>query len=154
MKIRYIFITVILIIGSLTISCSKKKLNKKLDGKWKMVDVTVPINDSISENDSTAQINQIYWTFMNNEIVITLDNGTKEDTVDIGSYILKIKLEVKEFSTKGFGSQAYGALTGEMEYRERFYNDKWKIDILKDDILAIYSDRENNMQYFEFIKAE
>jgi hypothetical protein len=148
MKIKHLLIASIVIIGGLTFSCSKSKLQKKMDGKWKLVDVTKPANDS------TSQIDDTYWYFEGNQIVITKDNGVKEDTVDIGSYILKIKLETKEFNTKGFGEKAYKAETELMEYRENFYNDQWKVDKIEDDIFAIYSNKEKNFQYFDFIKVE
>lgn len=149
MKVKHALLIFIAIIGTLTFSCSKKKLKNKLQGKWELIDMTRDIKDS------TGVSSTIYWYINESQIVITQDNGVEEDTVDIGSFILKIKLETKEFSAKGFGEKIYSpASNGGLEYRENFYNDKWKVDRLDDEILSIYSNKDNNFQYFDFLKVE
>lgn len=139
-----VYVIISLFIIALMGSCSKSKVQKELEGKWKRIE-TRNVNDSSGVNE--------YWTFKGNNITITKSKA--EDTVatiiDKGTYVVKIKLDHKELAAKGFGEEVQ---TLGFDYRERFYNTVWVIDLLDDNVLAMFGDKEDNFIYYEFEKAE
>lgn len=137
----YVVISFVIIV--LMGSCSKAEVQKELEGKWKRIE-TSNVNDSSGINE--------YWTFENNSITITKTNSEDSVTIiDRGTYVVKIKLDHKELAAKGFGEEIQ---TDGFDYRERFYNTIWVIDILDENVLAMFGDKENNFIYYEFEKAE
>ncbi len=137
----YVVISFVMIV--LMGSCSKSKVQKELEGKWKRIKIS-NVNDSSGVNE--------YWTFENNSITITKSNSEDSVTIiDRGTYVVKIKLDHKELAAKGFGEEIQKP---GFDYRERFYNTVWVIDVLDENVLAMFGDKENNFIYYEFEKAE
>lgn len=140
MKIQQIIIS-LLITTVFMASCSKKKLDKELSGKWERVHT-----EDVDYNGPKE-----YWTFDNGTITITQDNGGTITTIDEGQYVLKMKIEYKELIAKGFGETIK---TASYDYRNEFYNTKWVIDRVEKNTLGMYSDKDDNFFYYDFVKVD
>lgn len=138
------YIIISLFIIAMMSSCSKSKVQKELEGTWKRIE-TSNVTDSSGMNE--------YWTFDNNNIIITKSQSgdTAATKIDQGTYVIKIKLDHKELAVKGFGEEIQ---TEGFDYRQRFYNTIWTIDLLDENVFSMFGDKEDNFIYYEFEKAE
>ena len=122
---KYLFF-IVAFISIIFFSC-KQKIENKIDGDWRMVDV-----NSLSTNIQE-------WTLMDGYIYMKENTANSTfDTLSYGTYIIKIKRLTR-----------YLKIT---ECNNKFMVGEYKIMKLTNKHLELYRDENANYQYYEFIK--
>ncbi len=118
-------------------SCKEKRLTR-LEGRW-----------ILHHFDTTERSYTEIWEFTKNDLTIFHDYGSDEPTkIDEGTFIFKTRLTKNLLEMQGFGENPSN------EFRNIFYNTTWTVTQLKEDKLSLYSDKENNLLFYEFLKEE
>ena len=122
---KYLFF-IVAFISIIFFSC-KQKIENKIDGDWRMVDV----------NSMSTNIQE--WTLMDGYIYMKENTANSTfDTLSYGTYIIKIKRLTR-----------YLKIT---ECNNKFMVGEYKIMKLTNKHLELYRDENANYQYYEFIK--
>ncbi|HNW97211.1 MAG TPA: hypothetical protein PKK00_02220 [Bacteroidales bacterium] len=127
MKRSYKYLFFIIAFFSIIFFSCKQKIENKIDGDWRMVDV-----NSMSTNTQE-------WTLMDGYIYMKKNTANSTfDTLSYGTYIIKIKRLTR-----------YLKIT---ECNNKYMVGEYKIMKLTNKHLELYRDENANYQYYEFIK--
>lgn len=154
MNIKSLFFIALFFSILFSFSC-KKKVEKKIEGTWHLIDVTQKLNDSLPKaywifERNTLKFKNSYPDFMLN----SLDSATKanlDKPWDEASYTIRWKMENPELVIKGL--DAY-------EYIQTFYNGNWRITKLtKDNLTIVMRKKDTKMggmftEVLDFVKVK
>jgi hypothetical protein len=131
MKIVNRLLLLLVFTGTMVLFSCKKNTERDIVGKWERM---------IVETANPKEYE--FWEFDGSKITITKQDtlyGSQPYVSDSGRYVIKSGLRKRVLRTVGFGNFWYNNLD-------------WSIERLKDGQLVIFSDRDNNFFYLEFVR--